>query len=186
MGGNRAILLVPLPAWVAWWFMVAVVLVSIDCTYVLGMKYGESDAQYSGDGVGMEASNGWIITQSLFNVAEVFLMVVYLIRLQQRTITAALTALTVSVATFWKTCLYMPIILHSEDPVSMVPLLRCTGMSPLAKNAAHVQAMLAKEGCGMQFFKFQFNFWWIVMPFAVAAAAWSAISHAVTKNAKTA
>lgn len=43
---------------------------------------------------------------------------------------------------------------------------------------AHLQAAIDKEGCGAHFFKFQFNFWWIVMPAAVVVVCWRRIAAA--------
>jgi hypothetical protein len=83
-----------------------------------------------------------------------------------------------------QTCLYMSIILHSKDPVAMVPGLACVGRVPLAENAAAVTAALATDDCATQLFKFQFNFWWIVMPFFVLVVCWSRISAAVDRSAK--
>ncbi|KAF0685517.1 Aste57867_22609 [Aphanomyces stellatus] len=187
---------VPLPSWITTWVLVATTLVSIDCVYLLSMKfgrpeympsvlaelwqwYGESDAQYSGDGVGMQEGNGWVETQSIFNVFEVIGMLIYLFALRRQSIAAALTILTVSVATFWKTAMYMCIIFNSNDPVKMVPLLACAGIAPRPENTVHVATLLAAENCETQFFKFQFNFWWLVMPLAVIWTSWTAIARAL-------
>jgi hypothetical protein len=42
-----------------------------------------------------------------------------------------------------------------------------------------VQAALEKEGCGAHFFKFQFNFWWIVVPAWVVVVCWRRIAAAL-------
>ena len=82
-----------LPSWVSYWILIASILVSMDCIYVLGVSwelkkylpsvilklwgwYGESDSQYSESG--MKDSNGWIVTQSIFNCLEVLAQLAFL------------------------------------------------------------------------------------------------------------
>lgn len=124
------------------------------------IRYGESDSQYSASGEGIAASHGWIETQSLFNLIELWAQLAFLFFIRKNSIQRILTILLVSTATLWKTLLYMSIIAFSPDPVRMVPLLACLGYNPLPENAAEVASLLVKDNCGFQFFKFQFNFWW--------------------------
>ncbi|CAK4677658.1 hypothetical protein LEN26_003874 [Aphanomyces euteiches] len=194
---------VPLPSWVTLWSVISTTLVYIDAAYVLGLKfgfiqlvpaiiregwqwYGESDTQYSGDGSGMDPGNGWVETQSMFNLFESVGTLLFLFVLKKNTLASTLTILIVNVAVFWKTALYMSIILNSSDPVMVVPLLHCAGFQARRENTAHVAGVLAKEGCGTQFFKVQFNFWWLVMPLLVISAAWRSVDRAITKQAKAA
>jgi hypothetical protein len=168
-----------LPGWVWLWSLVASFLVCMDCLYVLGSHfglinyvpsvvlslwtwYGESDSQYSA--VGIEESNGWIVTQSIFNVFEVLAQLAFAFVLPWGSIEALLTILLSSAATLWKTLIYMSIIANSADPVRMVPGLACLGYQARPENQNEVIALLAKDNCSMQFFKFQFNIWWILVP----------------------
>jgi len=186
---------VVLPRWVYLWFFISSLLVGLDCVYVLSIEYsvtqmvpkallewwgwyGESDSQYSVTGQGIKDSSGWMPTQSKFNVAELLLQLAVLCILPSRSPSALLTAMVSSVCTLWKTLIYMSIIAHSPDPVMMVPLLSCTGLSPLPANAAAVQAALQKDDCAVQFFKFQFNFWWIICPALIVVTCWKRISAA--------
>jgi hypothetical protein len=173
-----------LPAWIEYWVVVASILVGFDCIYVVGTYhnfkqlipgvilslwtwYGESDTQYSEQGV--KDGNGWIMSQSLFNIFELAAQIAFLVVLRRNSVHRLLTILISSVCTLWKTLLYMSIIAYSADPVKVVPLLACWPMnySPKEENRLKVEADLAKDSCSAQFFKFQFNFWWIVMPFCV-------------------
>ncbi|RHZ18156.1 hypothetical protein DYB26_001249 [Aphanomyces astaci] len=131
--------------WVTWWVVVVTVLVSIAYLYMLGPKLGVLRR------AGIDASNGWIFTQRQFNVVEVLVLLVHLVGLRRHDITSALTLLTVSMATFERCMSHMSIILLSDDPVKMVPLPQCAELSPIPKTVAHMQVMLAKEGCGLPF-----------------------------------
>ena len=68
--------------------------------------YGQTDKQYSLDGKGIRASNGWMPTQSQFNLLEICGQLVYL-HLATQGPSASGQALSVafatSVATLWKT-----------------------------------------------------------------------------------
>ncbi len=75
----------------------------------------------------MHASHGWIETQSLFNVFEVLAQLTFVCMLRKDTVQAVLVAMLTSMATLWKTLIYMSIIVHSDDPVAMVPGLYCLG-----------------------------------------------------------
>jgi hypothetical protein len=171
-----------LPNWITYWCIIASILVTFDCIYVIGVAfhlrnyipsyilqlwtwYGESDSQYSSDGI--VDSNGWILTQSIFNVFEVLAQLMYVFVLESASVKALLVIMLSSMATLWKTLIYMSIIATSDDPVLMVPGLACLGYEPKTANAATVAAHLAKDDCFVQFFKFQFNFWWILIPFLV-------------------
>ena len=189
-----------LPPWITYWLLIASFLVSIDCIYVLGVAfglsnyvpsvilslwgwYGETDSQYSASGI--QDSNGWIVTQSIFNVFEILMQLVYVFGLRKNSASAHVLLLLVSMATFWKTLIYMCIIATSSDPVSMVPGLACFGFEPLDSNRVHVQNALDADGCTMQWFKFQFNFWWILIPFLVILSTWGNINHMFVLNGKT-
>ena len=182
---------VNLPRWVYVWVAVASLLVGFDCLYVFSISfktvqipvisalwgwYGTSDTQYSASGAGIEASNGWIASQSAFNVVELALQLLFLFALKRGSVKALLTLFFVSVATLWKTLLYMSIIYFSSDPVAMVPGLSCLGMKPLSDSAGAVAESLARDNCAMQLFKFQFNFWWIVFPALVVYVCCAVIS----------
>ncbi len=130
----------------------------------------------------MKESNGWIITQSVFNVAEVAMQLIFLGLPKKKYIEAVLIALVVSVATLWKTLIYMCIIANSSDPVRMVPGLSCLGYKANPENEIAVAAALAKDNCAVQLFKFQFNFWWIVMPAAVILVCWRIIKDIAIKS----
>ena len=175
--------------------MVASFLVSLDCVYVLSTAYqatdvvprvllhlwgwyGESDTQYAASGAGIRDSNGWMTTQSKFNLFELAAQLTVLFVLRANSPQALLTLMVSSVCTAYKTLIYMSIIAHSSDPVYMVPLLACAGMSPLPGNAAAVASALDKDNCAAQLFKFQFNFWWIVCPAAIIRLCWQRISAA--------
>eukprot|EP01063_Lacrimia_lanifica_P032286 TRINITY_DN5494_c0_g5_i1.p1 TRINITY_DN5494_c0_g5~~TRINITY_DN5494_c0_g5_i1.p1 ORF type:complete len:202 (+),score=65.06 TRINITY_DN5494_c0_g5_i1:93-698(+) len=192
-----------LPSWVRAWLAVASLLVALDCVYILSMVYGagglvpsvllelwgwygESDTQYAASGAGLAASNGWIATQSKFNVLELAAQLAVLFVLPRGSPAALLTTMVTSICTLYKTLLYMAVIAHTPDPAHMVPLLACLGMQPLPQNAASVASALAKDGCAAQFFKFQFNFWWIVCPAAVACVCWRRIANALSKVSKAA
>ncbi|KAH9091972.1 hypothetical protein Ae201684P_011512 [Aphanomyces euteiches] len=172
---------VPLPSWVTLWSVISTTLVYIDAAYVLGLKFGFIQlvpAIIRKDGNGM--------ARSMFNLFESVGTLLFLFVLKKNTLASTLTILIVNVAVFWKTALYMSIILNSSDPVMMVPLLHCAGFQARRENTAHVAGVLAKEGCGTQFFKFQFNFLWLVMPPLVISAAWRSVDRAITKQAKAA
>lgn len=143
--------------------------------------YGTSDTQYSAASIAANASSGWIPTQTKFNVLEVAAQLAFLFALRRDSAEALLAALVAQVCTLYKTLIYMSMIWHAADPVEMVPLLACVGMKPLAANAAGVAAKLAAEGCGTQLFKFQFNFWWILVPLCVIWACWHRAAAALSK-----
>ena len=124
--------------------------------------YGTSDIQYSSTGKGIKDSGGWMQTQSLFNILEVILQLTFLFGTKRNSIESVMTIMIASVATLWKTLMYMSIIYFSADPVNMVPLLSCFGLKPLPENEAAVQASLVQDNCLAQWFKFQFNFYWII------------------------
>jgi hypothetical protein len=168
-----------LPTWVTYWTLIASFLVSIDCLYVIGVYYGlqrylpsavlslwgwygESDSQYSE--AGMKDSHGWVMTQSIFNVFELLAQLAFVFVFSRGSINGFLTIMLSSMATLWKTLIYMGIILYSNDPVRVVPGLFCLRYSPKPENLAEVEALLQKDNCGAQLFKFQFNFWWIIFP----------------------
>ncbi len=93
--------------------------VAVDCVYVFGLyykvanyipetvkylwgMYGQTDTQYTQAGI--VASNGWIQSQSQFNVFEIILQLWCLRCYATRNYgAAACLALIVSVATLWKT-----------------------------------------------------------------------------------
>lgn len=171
-----------LPDWVTWWAFVASVLVTLDCLYVFKIAYGsffvgllpsyindlwtwygESDVQYSASGQGMVNSNGWVITQSKFNTVEVACQLAFLL-LPRGSVDGMVFILFGSICTLWKTLLYMSIIVHSSDPVAMVPLLACFGLEALPENRTQVSRTLKQDSCLAHAFKFQFNFWWILVP----------------------
>jgi len=188
-----------LPGWVWWWMLVSSALVLCDSLYVLGTLgffssgavpgfvqqlwswYGESDTQYSAKSLAANVSSGWIPTQTKFNVVEVAAQLAFLFVLRRDSAEALLAALVAQVCTLYKTLIYMSMIWHAADPVEMVPLLDCVGMKATAANAAAVAAKLAAEGCGTQLFKFQFNFWWILVPLCVIWACWHRAAAALSK-----
>ena len=104
-----------LPQWAVVWFVVSSVIVCIDSLYVLGIHYrarewipnivvygwsmyGETDHLYNESGEGIRASNGWMPTQSQFNLIEVFVQI-WCLRLHGRSSPATLSlALMVSAA----------------------------------------------------------------------------------------
>lgn len=104
-----------LPRWIVVWFIVASVVVCIDSLYVLGIHYnaralipsvvqygwsayGETDMLYNESGDGIRASNGWMPTQSQFNLLEVAAQI-YCLLLHRRSSPATIVvALMVSVA----------------------------------------------------------------------------------------
>jgi hypothetical protein len=191
---NKVDAILALPTFVWWWMFIASFLVSVDCTYILGISYGlqayvpqtilnlwgwygETDHQYSVDGI--KDSNGWIETQSLFNVFEVIINLTYLFLLHKPSIQAVLAVMLVSLATLWKTLIYMSIIIHSQDPVQLVPGLQCLGYRPLEVNQDFVNTALLKDNCYAQFFKFQFNFWWIGVPAIIIIICWRRICKVV-------
>ncbi len=111
-----------LPQWVYYWVYIATALVVIDCMYVFSEKhatyapgfiknlwgwYGQSDAQYSQEAIKADKSNGWIPTQSLFNVFEVIVQLLFLFVIKRDTIDSVLTVMAVSIATLWKTLIYI-------------------------------------------------------------------------------
>jgi hypothetical protein len=49
----------------------------------------------------------------------------------------------------------------------VVPGLSCLGYKALPENQLEVVNLLLKDNCFAQLFKFQFNFWWIIMPVLV-------------------
>ena len=169
-----------LPAWVRIWSIVASVLVTLDCVYVFSVEYktfvpafvqslwtwyGTSDTQYSSTGQGIKESNGWMLTQSKFNVAEVCCQLLFLFCFERDSIQGLLSILFGSICTLWKTLLYMSIIYHSSDPVYMVPGLKCLGFQAVGEgHKVQVEAALKADSCPVQLFKFQFNFWWILVP----------------------
>lgn len=184
-----------IPFWVNIWLLIASILVSIDSLYVIGIGfnlkqfipkiilklwswYGESDIQYSSDGI--TRSNGWILSQSLFNVVEVLIQLFYLLILKKNTSFSVLILLLVSMATWWKTLLYMSIIFTSSDPVHLIPGLYCLGYHPHVENLQAVQDSLAKDGCGMQLFKFHFNFYWLIFPLLVIVICCHQITAALS------
>ena len=179
-----------LPGWIYVWVSVASLLVAFDCAYVFSIVfktvkiplisklwewYGMSDTQYSATGAGIHASNGWIESQSTFNVIELLLQLLFLF-LERGSVRALLIVFFVSVATLWKTLLYMSIIYYSSDMVAMVPGLSCLGFEPKTQNAAAVRESLERDSCAIQWFKFQFNFWWIVCPALVIYTCCTVIS----------
>ena len=181
-----------LPSWVSYWALIASILVGFDCVYVFSVEYGSytpsiikslwswygtSDVQYASSGQGIAESNGWMQTQSKFNVAEVILQLLFLFVLPRGSIEGLITILISSVATCWKTLIYMSIIYHSKDPVYMVPLLTCFGYQPLPENADSVALSMQQDDCRTQFFKFQFNFWWIIVPTFVVIVCWRKLAH---------
>ncbi|CAK4934998.1 unnamed protein product [Aphanomyces euteiches] len=182
---------VPLPSWVTLWSVISTTLVYIDAAYVLGLKFGfiqlvPAIIRKDGNGMARVTRNIPAMAQSMFNLFESVGTLLFLFVLKKNTLASTLTILIVNVAVFWKTALYMSIILNSSDPVMMVPLLHCAGFQARRDNTAHVAGVLAKEGCGTQFFKFQFNFLWLVMPPLVISAAWRSVDRAITKQAKAA
>ena len=182
-----------LPNWVQWWAVIASVLVTLDCLYVFKVAYGsyfkqllpsfindlwtwygESDVQYSASGQGMANSNGWVITQSKFNTVEVACQLAFLF-LPRGSADALLFILFGSICTLWKTLLYMSIIIHSSDPVAMVPLLACFGYEALPENKSQVSHALKQDSCLAHAFKFQFNFWWIIVPAVITVVVFDRI-----------
>jgi hypothetical protein len=194
-----------LPGWVWWWMLVSAVLVLFDSLYVLSTLpgstsglgallpkvvrdlwtwYGESDTQYSAESITANQSSGWIPTQTKFNVVEVAAQLAFLFVLRRNGASALLAALVAQVCTLYKTLIYMSIIWHAADPVEMVPLLSCYPFGMAARSAsaaAHVAAAIAKDSCAVQFFKFQFNFWWIAVPLCVIWACWHRAAAALSK-----
>ena len=141
--------------------------------------YGTSDSQYSSSGKGMEDSNGWILTQSKFNVVEVACQLLFLFYFPRDSAKGFLSILFASICTLWKTLIYMSMIYHSQDPVLMVPGLKCLGFSAVGnEHEAAVQAALNTDSWLVHLFKFQFNFWWIIMPFIVTKICFSRITQA--------
>ena len=135
--------------------------------------YGESDSQYARSGEGLRASNGWMLTQSRFNILELVLQIVFLCQPKVSSARNVLLCMFVSILTMYKTILYMSIIIHSAEPLNIVPGLSCLGVTASTQEAQQRAAsILAEEGCGTQFFKFQFNFWWIICPAACVHVCW--------------
>ena len=60
--------------------------------------------------------------------------------------------------TLWKTLIYMGILLNANDPVALMPALKCFTGSLGAPGST----------CGADLVKFHFNFYWIVMPALLA------------------
>lgn len=173
---------ISIPNWVSYWLLIASILVSINSLYVIGVGfhlksyipsiilslwswYGESDIQYSTQGI--LDGHGWTLSQSIFNVIEVLIQLIYLFLLKKNTPFSVIILLLVSMATWWKTLLYFCIIFTSSDPVHIIPGLYCLGYPPKNENFHAVQNALEKDGCGIQLFKFHFNFYWIIFPFLV-------------------
>ena len=182
-----------LPSWITYWAIIASLLVSIDCFYVMGVYYGfqrfmpsvvlslwgwygESDSQYSESG--MKDGHGWVMAQSIFNVFELLAQLAFVFILRRGSVEALLTIMLSSMATLWKTLIYMCIIIYSDDPVRVVPGLFCLGYSPKPENLAEVLTLLNKDSCGTQLFKFQFNFWWIAVPLLIVHICWRRIANA--------
>ena len=109
--------------WIWWWLLISSILVSFDCLYIFSVTYrlnkyvptvvyslwswyGSSDSQYDASGKGIESSNGWIETQSLFNIFEVIAQLVFLFGGMGKNESLILLML-VSTATLWKTLIYM-------------------------------------------------------------------------------
>jgi hypothetical protein len=138
--------------------------------------YGESDSQYSEAGI--KSGSGWVMAQSLFNVFEVMMQLAFLLVIRRNSVEGLLTIFLSSMATFWKTLIYMCIIAYSDDPVQMVPGLYCMGYRPKSENLAGIKNALMKDSCVMQLFKFQFNFWWIVVPGCIVWVCWNRITYA--------
>jgi len=177
------------PDWVWWWMLIASIVVAIDSLYVLGIyykatefipsaikstwaMYGETDKQYAADGKGITASNGWMPTQSQFNVLEILGQLVFL-RLHMARSSAALSvAMMVSVATLWKTLIYMAIIANANDPYLLMPSLKC--FKPGAFSAPG-------STCIADAVKFSFNFWWIIVPFFVIVTCHNRIVASLSK-----
>jgi hypothetical protein len=130
------------PGWVVWWMLIASVVVAIDslyslCTYYKAQQYipavvaqlwglyGTTDTQYAASGAGVTASNGWMPTQSHFNLLEVALQLLFLRLHAQRSSQALSVAYFVSVATLWKTLMYMGIIAFANKPFEVLPALQC-------------------------------------------------------------
>lgn len=190
-----------LPSWIYYWAAIASVLVSIDSIYVIGLYYGakdripavilslwswygESDIQYSEAGV--KSGSGWIMAQSILNIFEVMFQLAVLFVLRRNSIEGLLTVMLSSMATLWKTLIYMCIIAYSEDPVRMVPGLYCIGYQPKTENLGAVKQAIVRDSCGIQLFKFQFNFWWIFIPGCVILTCWNIIVDTFQKKSKLA
>ena len=107
------------------------------------------------------------MTQSIFNIFEVLFQLLFLFVLKRNSVEAILTIMLSSMATLWKTLMYMSIIAYSYDPVRVVPGLFCLGYHPKSENMLEVDNALQRDSCGMQLFKFQFNIWWILVPSCV-------------------
>ena len=73
----------------------------------------------------------------------------------------------------------MGIIIFSNEPAAIVPGLMYFGF----KSAdPAVRALYLKETPATHLFKFQFNFWWIVVPAAVIAVTWQRIAKALARK----
>ena len=155
------------PAWVWWWMLVASCVVSIDSLYVLAIHYGareripavvaqlwgmygETDLQYAASGAGIRASRGWMPTQSQFNLLEVALQLNFM-RLDAARDPAALSlALAASVATLWKTLIYMALIANAPKPLKLMPALKCFEAGAFSAPGST---------CIADLIKFHFNFY---------------------------
>jgi len=73
----------------------------------------------------------------------------------------------------------MSIIYHSIDPVYMVHELKCLGFQAVGEgHQAQVEAALKADSCLVQLFKFQFNFWWILVPAIITHLCFTRIVRA--------
>ena len=186
-----------MPAWVWYWTLIASILVGLDTLYVFSMAfgsyapsflvkawgwYGSSDAQYSADGI--RDGSGWTQSQSIFNALELSAQLIYLLVLKPSSPHSLLLIMSVSIATLWKTLLYMTLIANHSDPVKVVPGLYCLGYQPLPQNQKEVALSLAHDNCSMQFFKFHFNFYWIIFPFLIIVVAWRKIVEIINNKKK--
>jgi len=190
-----------LPAWVWWWMLAATFLVGCDSLYSLSLEHAElkrfvpglveklwtqystSDAGYSRNKeikAACLSAGGWIVTQTKFNIVELLGQLAFLFLLKEGSAAALMTAAVTSVATLWKTLIYMSMIWHAPDPACVVPLLDCLGA--VAAESSNAKTALAQTSCGMHFFNFQFNLWWIVMPLFVIWACWARV-EAVLRSA---
>ena len=184
-----------MPSWVWYWTLIASILVGLDTVYVFSLAfgsyapsflvslwgwYGSSDAQYSQDGI--NDGFGWVQSQSIFNFIELCAQLIYLLVLKPDSPHSLLLIMSVSIATLWKTLLYMTIIVNSADPVKMVPGLFCLGYTPLPQNQKEVALSLEADSCKMQFFKFHFNFYWIIVPSMIIVVAWNKITEIMNSN----
>ena len=187
-----------LPGWIWYWTLIASILVGLDTMYVFSLAfgsyapsfllsmwgwYGSSDAQYSQHGIQHDGF-GWVQSQSVFNFMELCGQLIYLFLLKSDSPYSLLLIMSVSIATLWKTLLYMTIIVNSADPVKMVPGLFCLGYTPLPQNQKEVALSLSQDSCSMQFFKFHFNFYWIIFPAIIIVVAWNKIVETMSNKKK--